>query len=147
MSTLPMRLTGIAICLFLSGTSVSTRAAPVEPHVEVSSGFQKTFTVSGNAILSLGAQRRSRIGPDTTGAGEITIGLAPAGGAVGVAKLHVFERTAVAVGFTATAFKGAEVINTVQVCGRLDMDAWVGLSAETTSVRVFAFAPVKGDCS
>jgi hypothetical protein len=146
MSTLPAPFIAIAVGLFMNGTSVSAQVAPVESRVEISAGFQQTFTVSGKRNLTLGKPRRSRIGPDNTGPGQITIGLAPAGGAVGVAKLHVFERTTVPVGFTATAFKGPDAIATVEVRGCLDMDSWVGLSAETTSVRLFAFVPIKDSC-
>lgn len=141
-----MRSTAFAICLFANANQVPARAAQVESDIEVSAMFQKTFAVSGKTTLTPGPPRQSPIGSDPTGAGEITIGLAPPGGAVGVAKLHVFERTAVAVGFTATAFQGPDAIATAKVCGRLDMDAWVGLPAETTSIRVFAFVPVKGAC-
>ena len=136
----------LAICLFANANQVPARAAQAEPTIEIQAMFQKTFAVSGETTLTLGPPRQSPLGSDPTGAGEITIGLAPPGGAVGVAKLHVFERTAVAVGFTATAFQGADAIATAQVSGCLDMDAWVTLPAETTSIRVFAFVPVKDHC-
>ncbi|QND53115.1 hypothetical protein HB779_15300 [Phyllobacterium sp. 628] len=136
----------IAIGLFATATSVPVQAAPVETHVEISTGFQKTFAVSGKTSLTLGPARRSRIGPDATGPGEITVSLAPPGGAVGIAKLHVFERTAVPVGFTATAFRGKESIATVKVNGCLNLDAWVTLPVETTRVRLSDFKPIENVC-
>ena len=145
MPTFQIRPMIIAIGL-VSWASLSARAMSAEPGIEVLSGFQQTFAVSGEAVLVPGPLRRSRMGSDPTVAGEITIGLAPAGGAVGVAKLHVYERRAVAVGFTATVLNGSHAIATTKVSGCLDMDAWVGLPAETTSVRVSDLVPVKDGC-
>ena len=134
----------IAICLFANADLA--RAAQAEPGIEVPVKSRWTFAVSGQTSFTLGPARESPLASDPTGDGEITISLVPPGGAVGVVKLHVFERTAVAIGFTATAFKGSDAIATEQVSGCVGIDSWVTFPAETTSIRAFAFVPVEDHC-
>jgi len=126
---------------------MTAQAVPAKSGLSITSGFQQTLAVSAETELRFGPPRQSQIGPDITGAGEITISLAPAGGAAGVAKLHVFERSAVPIGFTATAWQGQKVIAVAKLCGHLELDSWIALPAETTRVDVTDFVTVKDGCT
>ena len=126
---------------------MTAQAVPAKSGLSITSGFQQTFTVSAEAELSFGPPRQSPIGPDITRTGEITISLAPAGGAAGVAKLHVFERSAVPIGFTATAWQGEKVIAVAKLCGHRELDSWVALPAGTTRVDVSDFVTVEDGCT
>ncbi|WP_375776640.1 hypothetical protein ACE103_34400 [Bradyrhizobium sp. ma5] len=58
----------------------------------------------------------------------------------------VFERSAVPIGFTVTAWRDRKSIAVVKLCGHLEMDSWVVLPIETTRVDVSDFFPVKDGC-
>ena len=66
--------------------------------------------------------------------------------AVGRPKLHVFERTTKPVAFKVTSLHGMKRLGTDQLCGHLEMDAWIVLPETTTRAVLSDFAEVKGDC-
>ena len=143
MSASLIRSASVILCLLAGIAPIATEAAGAKPVLSIENGFQQTVAVSAGSELSFGPPRQSPIRPGGTGAGEITISLA-AGAAAGIAKLHVFERSA--VGFMVTAWQGRKSIAVVKLCGHLEMDSWVVLPIETTHVDVSDFFPVKDGC-
>ena len=113
--------------------------------LSVRRGFANTFMLTGSlSKLRPVRVRSSRIGPADAKPGEITVGLAPAGGAVGVAKLHVFEKTTRSVSFSVVAMRGGKRLASEKVCGYQDLDTWISLPAKSTTAVISHF--VKSDC-
>ena len=140
-----IRSATVIFCPLAGIAPIATEAAGAKPVLRIENGFHQTVAVSAGSELSLGPPRQSPIRPGGTSAGEITISLA-AGAAAGIAKLHVFERSAVPIGFMVTAWQGWKSIAVVKLCGHLEMDSWVVLPIETTHVDVSDFFPVKDGC-
>jgi len=115
--------------------------------IEIASGQQKTFglTFSGETLRPVHI-RSSPIGHGNAREGKMTIGLAPAGHAVQMAKLHTFEQLKTAVNFQVVAFHGSTAVATEEFCGRLDMDAWAALPAATSRVEISRFVEAKAEC-
>ncbi|MGY3696153.1 hypothetical protein ACVIGA_006233 [Bradyrhizobium sp. USDA 3240] len=145
MSASLIRSASVILCLLAGIAPIATEAASAKPVLSIENGFQQTVAVTAGSELSFGSPRQSPIRPGGTGAGEITISLA-AGAAAGIAKLHVFERSAVPIGFTVTAWQDRKSIAVVKLCGHLEMDSWVVLPIETTHVDVSDFFTVKDGC-
>ena len=140
-----IRSAPVILCVLAGIAPIATEAAGTKPVLSIENGFQQTVAVSAGSELSFGPPRQSPIRPGGTGAGEITISLA-AGAAAGIAKLHVFERSAVPIGFTVTAWQDRKSLGVVKLCGHLEMDSWVVLPIETTHVDVSDFFTVKDGC-
>ena len=129
--------------IWAAQTSAGERA------ISVQSGYQQTFTLtpSNSPMLTPGPARRSPIGPTEPKEGEIIIGLAPAGHAVSVAKLHAEARLPTAVTFEAIAMDGAKQIATELGTACLDgIDSWITFPAGTRIVVVSHFVEAKGAC-
>ena len=140
----PQALVACAVLLLAGGRAGA--AADRGTSYAVRRGFAKTFVLSGApSKLQPVRVRGSRIEPADAKPGEITVGLAPAGGAVGVTKLHVFERTKRSMSFSVVAMRGAKRLATEKVCGHLDLDTWISLPAETTTAVIGGF--VEDDCN
>ncbi|MBR1202870.1 MULTISPECIES: hypothetical protein [unclassified Bradyrhizobium] len=118
MSASLIRSASVILCLLAGIAPIATEAAGAKPVLSIENGFQQTVAVSAGSELSFGSPRQSPIRPGGTAAGEITISLA-AGAAAGIAKLHVFERCTVPIGFTVTAWQGRKPIAVVKLCGHL----------------------------
>ena len=120
-------------------------SAAVAQPLAVASGTALTFTLTG-APPKPGLVRRRPIGASEPADGEITISLAPAGNAVRVAKLHVYERSHATIAFEATAMRGTKVLATQIVCGHLETDSWVTFPATTEAVALSGFAMTEKSC-
>lgn len=113
--------------------------------LSVAAGTASTFSLIG-APPEPGPARSEPIGPEAPGPGEITVGLAHAGYAVQVDKLHVYERTRAPIAFKATAIRDGKASGSQIVCGQVDMDTWVTFPADTEAVRLSDFQRAKPGC-
>ena len=120
-------------------------SAAVAQPLSVATGTALAFTLTGTPPKPGPVQRRP-IGTSKPADGKITIGLAPAGNAVGVAKLHVYERSHATIDFEATAMRGTKVLGTQIVCGHLETDSWVTFPATTQAVALSDFAVAEKGC-
>lgn len=120
-------------------------AAPAQG-VDLRNGAAKALVLRAGRDGRLSVERvRGATASDLPRPGELVVSISTTH-AVGLPKLHVFNRRARPVAFRIAAMKHGRPLDASELCGRVETDSWIVLPAATTAVRLSRFVEAGATC-